>query len=74
MEGTNTLQQWQNLSKNIPNKYPSYSYQPETRPVIGQFVHPNYYNSYSGEQDRGRPISSEAENSTVFINNFQRKK
>lgn len=74
IEGTDTLQQWRNVSKDT-NKYGTYAYQAPTTGVINQFVNPNYYYDAVAQKNGSlRPISSDAENSTVFINNFQRRK
>ena len=76
MEGTNTLNQWNSIAGNGKRVGTSYSYQPEPRGVINQFVDPKYIKAMNSmEAEPLRPnYTVEVENSTSFLNNFQRKR
>ena len=80
------MQQWQNMINTNPNNpnnpnnpiryHTSYSQQPEVRGVLNQFVDPKYLKAMNSmEAEPLRPnYSLEVENSTSFLNNFQRKR
>ena len=66
--------QWRNLINNT-DKYASYSYEPAGRTVVDQFVHRNKNTNETFIKPIGNDYRhQEAENSTLFLNNFQLKK
>ena len=71
------MQHWQSLANHNNNKQATlYSQPPEARGIINQFVDPKYMKAMNSmEAEPLRPnFSVEVENSTSFLNNFQRKR